>query len=348
MRAFLFLTGMLLFSLLLGTGVLGLLYGRRSRKLYMGDRLITGFVTILGTAEAAHLAALFLGRTFTDACSLFGAGIGALSLASLGVWLWLRTGDGKDVHRRGKRTLRRTGRTSGGSGADCTPLFVGSFLLFCILVIYQIVTVTSGDSVNRTGEMTVETVQSFLDTDGIYLINPLTGRPYESGVPLRIRILGLPSLYGILCRLSGLPARELVWRLMPLFTILMCYMAYGMLARALFPERGEHEKRMLFMALTAAVLCVGDYLYGMDGFGLLYHGFGGVTIRNLVLVPYILGLAMRHKWRPTILCILAEVCLVWTLYGMGVCLVVTCGMAGLRIWQKKRAGGLREAGEEDG
>ncbi|MDE6701734.1 MAG: hypothetical protein K2K10_12115, partial [Acetatifactor sp.] len=71
MRAFLFLAGMILFSLLLGTGVLGVLYGRESRKLHMADRLLAGFMAILGLAEVAHLAAVFLGRSFSDVVLLF-------------------------------------------------------------------------------------------------------------------------------------------------------------------------------------------------------------------------------------------------------------------------------------
>lgn len=350
------MAGMAVLSVALGTGVLGILYGRRSRGMDMGDRLIVGFMAILGTAEAAHLAALFSGRAFADACRLFVVGIAALLLVSLGIWLWLRRGDVRKAQPKRGGNRRTSGGSASGSKAfggsggyiDGSPLSMGICLLFVILVIYQIVTVTSGDFVNRTGDMTVETVQSFLDTDGIYRVNPLTGGAYESGVPLRIRILGLPSLYGMLCRISGLSARELIWQRMPLFTMLMCYAAYWMLAKALFAGRGEEKKRMLFMALAAAVFCVGDYLYGMDGFGLLHHGFGGAAIRNLVLVPYLLGLAARHKWRPAFLCILAEICLVWTLYGMGVCLLVTGGTAALRLWQKRRAGGLHGAGEEDG
>jgi hypothetical protein len=94
------------------------------------------------------------------------------------------------------------------------------------------------------------------------------------------------------------------------------------------------------------VFCVGDYLYGMDGFGLLHCGFRGVTIRSTVLVPYVFGLAMRRKWKAAVLGIVAEACIVWTLYGMGVCLLVVLGMAAVRIWQKGRIKGFYEAGEE--
>ena len=47
------------------------------------------------------------------------------------------------------------------------------------------------------------------------------------------------------------------------------------------------------------------------------------TIRALVLLPYLLSCLMDRRYMGVILCILAEACMVWTLYGAGVCLLVT-------------------------
>lgn len=352
MNVFLFLVGMPVIQVLLGSGALGVVYGRRACKMHIADRLIVGFLVEIGLAEVVHLAAVVLGRSFSDAVFLFEAGMVVLGFVSLGIWLWQRWESRKESRRgRGSRRGRRvgTGRLSGRiSGSDVTPVTAGLFLVFALLVIYQIVTITSGDYIYRAGDMTAETVKSFLETDGLYRVNPLTGRAYEGGIPFRIQILCLPTLYGILCQIFGLPVTELVWKLFPLHVLLMSYLAFGRMAHALLTEekrRGQVE-RLLFMVLTAAVLCVGDYLYGMDGFGLLYCGFRGVTIRSVVLLPYVFGLALRHRWRLAVLCILAEACIVWTLYGMGACLVVTLGMAALRIWQKKRAEGFDEVGKE--
>lgn len=351
MRALMLLVCLVPLSLLLGTGVLGVLCGRQAGKLYMADRLITGLMTVVGMAEIAHLAAVFLARSFAETVILFVAGTVLLALVSLGICLWMYPGlFGKKRKKRGRYSSQRRhslqGRDSGWSGADITPFFAGVLLVFMLLVIYQIVTVMSGNSVYRSGDMTVETVESFLETDGIYQVNPLTGQNYELGVPLRIRILCLPTLYGILCRIFGLQAVELVWRLVPIFVLFLCYLAFWTLAKALFVGEKDREKRLLFLTITAAVICVGDYLYGMDGFGLLHCGYRGVTIRNMILMPYIFGLALRHRWRPVFLCILAEACLVWTLYGMGACLLAAFGMGAVRVWQKRRGRTLLNAGEE--
>lgn len=335
MKAFLFLLCMFGFSILLGTGVTGAMYGGRVRKSQVADRMIVGFMTLLAVAEMAHLTALFLGRSFSEGVFLFAAGAAALSLVSAGAWLWRKRGDSK------KRK-----RAFGLRGKDVTPFAAGLFLVGALLVISQIVVITSGNFVNRAGDMTVETVQSFLRTDGLWQVNPLTGRAYEIGMPKRIQILGLPTFYGIACRIFGLSAAETVERLMPLVVLFLSYMAYWLLAGALFPKEGDGTKRMLFMVLVAAVFSVGDYLYAMDGFGLLYRGYRGVTIRNTVLVPYVLGLTLRNRWRLVWLCVAVEACIVWTLYGAGACLVVALGMRGLYGWQKRRADGWSEAGEE--
>ncbi|MCM1101294.1 MAG: DUF6077 domain-containing protein [Clostridium sp.] len=335
MGAFWFVLCMAGFSVLLGTGVTGVIYGGQARKLHMADRILVGFLTLLGVAEAAHLTMLFAGRSFAEGIAVFAAGTGVLSVFLGAVWLW-----------RKRRAPGSRKRGSGWQGRDITPLVAGLLLVWTLLLISQIVTVWSGEHVYRAGDMTVETVQSFLQTDGLWQVNPLTGQAYEVGVPKRIQILGLPTFYGVLSRIFGLSAAETVERLIPLWVLFMSYLTYWLLAGTLFPKKQDRVGRLLFMVIVAAVFSVGDYLYGMDGFGLLYGGYRGVTIRNAVLVPYTLSLALRNRWRLVWLCMAAEVCVVWTLYGLGACAVVALGIWILWLWQRKRMESLGETGEE--
>ena len=85
---------------------------------------------------------------------------------------------------------------------------------------------------------------------------------------------------------------------------------------------------------------------GVDGFDIFYGGFRGVTIRAVVLLPYLIVCLMERKCFGVILCVLAEACMVWTLYGAGTCLLVTFGWIVLRKLlsllpgrQKKEAAG---------
>jgi hypothetical protein len=295
--------------------------------MYMADRLITGWIIVIGLAEAVHLAAAFLNRSFSDAVLWFEIGVTVLTLAS---------------------TVFGIRHSSGRKKSDfhSTSLLAGLFLAFVLLVVWQLVTVMSTGNVYREGDMTAETVESFLATDGIYKVNPLTGQAYESGIPLRIRILCLPTLYGILCRIFGMGATEVVWKYVPLVVLCLSYSAFWILAKILFGGEKERDKRLLFMVCVAAIFCVGDYMYGMDGFGLLHCGFQGVTIRNTVLLPYVVGQALRRRWKAAVLCILAEACMVWTLYGVGACVLTALGMASVRVWRKRRIKGFPNVGEE--
>lgn len=82
-------------------------------------------------------------------------------------------------------------------------------------------------------------------------------------------------------------------------------------------------KRRTFLLIVGILFSTGAYMPGVDGFDVFYGGFRGVTIRAAVLLPYLLSCLMDRKYTGVILCILAEACIVWTLYGAGVCLLVT-------------------------
>lgn len=341
----------------------------------LADKLIIGFIVLLGMAEAGHLFMVFGHRPFSDAARLYGVGVGILAAGVAGYEIWRRVSAG-DAHfsSAGQGRGVRNGRRK--QHVVITPVLVGACLVFGLLALYQFMTIVSLNDIDRTGDMTVETVESILDTGSAYEVNPLTGRAYTAGVPNRIRILGLPTFYAIICRTADLctgPATdsaaqnvleaqgvagednrsddgwshwELLTKWIPAIVLFLSYLAFWTVAKALFPEKKDREKRMIFMAFIAVALCVGDYAFGMEGFGLLHGGYRGVTIRGAVLVPYTFGLTLRHKWKTTAVCVLAEGCIVWTLYGMGVCLAVILGMGAIRLWQIRRGENLHIAGKE--
>lgn len=86
-------------------------------------------------------------------------------------------------------------------------------------------------------------------------------------------------------------------------------------------------------------------MYGLEGFGLLHGGFQGVTIRNAVLMPYLFGLCLRRKWKLAILAILAESCLVWTLYGAGMGLLTVFLYFVVTFFKNRLTDGGKEAAE---
>ena len=279
------------------------------RKNTFGDCLITGVIAVIGLAEISHLTAVFLGRSFTDCALLLAVSLGlllALGLGFLAAWR--------------KRIFRKSPGRASVSAAERLL-----YAMFALIVISQLIFIGMGNAIYRSGDMTVETVESFLAADGAYRVNPMTGMPYTEGIPLRLKILCLPTLYGSLCRWTGLRPALVIRTLVPMAVLLSCYVSFSVLGRTLFPE--DRQKRACFLLLTSLLLWVGAYGYGMDGFNLLCCGWQGVAIRSGVLLPWTLSLCLRHKWFGAFLCVLAEGSIVWTFYGCGICLAVTAGMA---------------------
>lgn len=298
------------------------------RNYFVGDYLLAGGFAIVGLAEAAHLSAVFLGRSFSDCTVIWLALQAAFLVAAVGHGIVLKC--------RGEGAGRNASPFRGKPGvAD----WVLCALLVCVMV-SQLVYILAAGGGYRHGDMTAETVNSFLETNQVYGVNPLTGRPYTGGLPLRLKILCLPTLYGSICRITGLPVQLVAWKLVPVLTLLACYLAYGVLAHSLFPDNGK--KRGCFLIAVSLLLWAENYMFGMDGFGVLSCGFRGVAIRNAVLLPWLFSLLIRKRWLAALFCVLAEACMVWTLYGLGVCAAVTAGMAAAGLVARLRASG-REA-----
>jgi len=280
------------------------------------DLLLTGELILTGLAVTAHVTAVFTGQSFSRCTVLFLSVLGvALLLAFILILFYILS------HRGGKNNGERF-----VINKIKKPDSVETFLtgIFWILVAVQMIYLLWNAGVYTRGDMTVETVGSFLQMDGIYRVNPMTGQAYVEGIPSRLKILCLPTLYGILCRFSGLTPEIVVTEAVPLWIFVSSYAAFFCAGKSLFPD--SRKKRICFMIAVVILMWAGCGFYSMDGFDLLYCGYRGVTIRNLVLIPYLLSLCLRRKWIPVILCILAEACIVWTFYGLGACLLTAVGL----------------------
>lgn len=325
---------------LLGKGALVLLYGRKGkRELTNVDALIVGALSCLGIAEAAHLAGVLLGLSFSVCVRVFAV------ITALGCLLGLLAENGRRRRERNDAVARRQKEKQRLRGNTAT-LTAGQqiiFIVFGISVLLQVIYLVAGTQTYRAGDMTVETVNTFLAADGIYTVNPLTGLAYELGIPLRLKILSLPTFYGILCSLFDLPAGILVYHMAPVTVLLGGYLVYGKLARLLFAD--SPEKRGVFLLLVSLLFWLGTYRYGMDGFGALFCGYRGVSIRGAVLLPYTVLACLKKDYRAIVLCVLAEACIVWTFYGLGYCLLTAALMTAARLGMDK-LGQDKAAGKE--
>lgn len=318
---------MLIVPWVAGNGILRILYRNSGKgEFSFCDVLLTGGIAVIGVAEAVHLSAV-LGHLSLDRCvPLFGGLTGSLCLVSLTIWLIPR--------------FRKKDSAEGWAVEKPSPLF----LLPVLMLLAQAVYILLMGGIYLNGDMTVETVVSFLYSNEIYQVNPITGAAYQGGIPFRLEILCLPTFYSILCRIFSLEPQTVVWQVVPCVTLACCYGAFCCVGKTLFPESGKRQA--CFLSAVSVLLWSGSYAFGMDGFGVLYSGWRGVVIRNIVLIPYLVSLCLRKKWKLAVLCIAAEACLVWTLYGAGACMFLAVGLAvaGL-VWhrvEKQTEGGRRD------
>ncbi len=267
-----------------------------------------GTIVIIGLFECGHLAGVFLGM------SVSGCGLVTLGLMAAACILGLIV-----LYRKRRQIFGRKGRHN-----VYRPGIVQA--VFWVLAISQIYYIFTADILQTPGDITLETLNSFLATGEIYSVSPLTGKEM-TGMPLRYKILCLPTVYTLLCRWFGAEPELIVNRVVPALVLCMTYMSYCLLGTALFgrEEQGK-KKRMWFLVIVAMIfwLCEGSVY--LEGYGVLHAGWLGTTIRSSVLIPLCLYGALERKWLVSVVCILAEACIVWTFWGFGVCAVVLAGV----------------------
>ena len=189
-------------------------------------------------------------------------------------------------------------------------------IIFRAIVLLQIFVIMFTAIPYIKSDITVETVNSFLSTGLIYSENPLNGGAVA--VPMRLKVLCLPTIYAFLCRVFHAEAVTVVWRAVPVVVLLLSYVAFSSLSKTLFRRSSD---RTLFMLVVGALLSAGCYAYGMEGFLLLFAGWQGNTIRAMVLMPATLNFAIKKQWILCALMVVTESMIVWTFYGAGFCLV---------------------------
>lgn len=293
---------------------------------YIEDYFLIGGIAVVGLAEVAHLGAMFTGQSFSGCVMLFGI---MLMLFTLGCIIFA----GAYIGRKKKKNrvsdaeiedLQKFKKQEKEATGCKDKWLIGVRVLFLLLIMLQVILICVKEEVYIGGDLTAEMVESLLSTDAFYQVNPLTGQAYISGVPTRLKILCLPTLYAILCDVLHMSPEVVIWKILPTIVLLGSYLAYRILARVFWANNAF--ARSIFMIIVALCFLLGDYMYGVDGFGVMHAGYRGVAIRAAILLPYTFGLCLRKKWLVAVLCILAEACMMWTFYGIGACFLVIIGM----------------------
>lgn len=287
----------------------------------LSDKIITGSMVVLGLAEAAHLAALFL-KLSVHSCLNIMAVLFAVVVFGV-VFLYINK-------------LKKRKFAKGAGKQPVYDAFLKTFqaypvlvLLLFLLIVFQVIWNYLLHAPYIAGDITGESVQMLLVSDRLYEINPMTGEPFTAGMPMRLKILVLPTLYAALAKWTGITVPVLVYQIVPGLVLVLSYLVYGRWAAYLFPT--DRKKQLWFMLFVALIYQFGAYSTGMDGFALFFRGWQGAAIRAGVILPYALLSGLKEQWLKVCLCLFAEVCVVWTFYGLGYTVVITAVLLLIRL-----------------
>ena len=310
---------MVVLPTIIGAGVMTVVYRKNTRMhILFSDCYVLGMLACIGIGEMAHAIGRMGTVTLTKTGMLFGVFVAAIAVVSFVIAL----------HGFRQNKNRYTLWLVGERTSQVLPI------AFLLLFLAQILFIYCKNPLVTAGDITLETVQSFLVQDGIYKVLPLTGMVSEQGMPLRYTILCLPTIYAILSQQFGIEAELVVCHIMPIGVLAGSYLAYYRLSNTLFGEK-KLSRRFWFLIIVGLVFTFSEGAVFLDGYSALHSGYTGVAIRNLVLVPYALSAALEGRWWKVILCILAEACIVWTFLGCGVCVVIALGILILEILEKR-------------
>ena len=308
--------------ILLGLGIMTIVYGKKGHSsIGFPDCVVCGFLGCIGIFQMAHGIGLFgkmsLSRTGSVLVILLIGCTMLMAIVSL-------IGIIKNRFQHCKSIFYEA------VPAALPLFFLGLFLVQSLFVFCRNPIIISGD-------ITLETVQSFLVHDGIYRVMPLTGMQSDMGMPLRYTILCLPTVYAIVADKFNLDPQLVVCHIIPVLVLGVTYLAYFRLSESLFGKE-KLKERYCFLVAVGLLLTFSAQVPFLDGYGALHAGYLGTSIRNLILVPYVISSMLERRYWKAILCILAEACIVWTFYGCGVCVALTLGMLILDVLARKVPG----------
>lgn len=151
-----------------------------------------------------------------------------------------------------------------------------------------------------SGDFTAETVNTALQSDLIYENHPGMGDTFTYGITFRGKLVSLPLFYAYLKGLfSGgelfpCHAAVLVYRIIPIWGLLLSYMVYGLWADVFFGKTDmSRDRAALFFIGLGFINIFGAYSENSILYYQMYRGFRGETIVFAVLIPYTIYLCWQ-------------------------------------------------------
>lgn len=276
------------------------------------DTYICGVMTMIAVSGVLHLFVMFTNRPFGDYLKLYPV-ILAVPMV-IGFVLTIFEIRKNNAEFSVKARLIAFFRSWFGSKE--LQIFAALTLVAIVLCVLKIIT----GATDISGDFTLETIRTTMQTDSIYQYNSLTGKVLEEGMPIRQQILTLPFFFAFLSEFFGVEITLLLYKVFPCYTLFLGMLTYSRFAGTLFVK--EKEKQMIFMFVISFMLLVGDYASTSPAALVLHQGFTGSALCTAMVIPFAIYACMNRKWFMACLCVAAELFLIWTTYGLGFSVLV--------------------------
>lgn len=263
--------------------------------------LPTGLFVEILLAFIANLGGLVRGGNFWFAKNIFIILSICTLLFSIVI---LIIGERKNKEKKGKVSIN-------------SNYIIGAVMCFLLLLALIAMGINAG--VINEKDFTPEMAESFIREGSMHKINPLTGAEYVSGVPTRIKVLALPFLYACLCDLSGagiIPFLNIFVRIMVVITSFSSFVWLGnAVIKDKFPQ-------IVYAMIVLILMLATSGTYSLGG-GLVTAPYSSMTIRNMIVIPFVFTCLMKRRYLGVILAVIVEIAISWTLMGLGMSLLIT-------------------------
>lgn len=285
----------------------------------MGIWLISGLWIFLGCAEAAHLFTIMTDRslhTYSVISIVFGM-TGFFIYTMCSIYL-----------QRRKKTTKKI-KYQIGKKQDW--MYIALFIVLSIITMRHFCGNYVPNLQDAVYEITLEnTVSGTLMTK-----HPFLGTDPETGMPMRMQILGLSSFYSALITISKQSVYTILCKVVPMFVWVCSMLLYWTIGQAIFSH--DRRRSLLFISFVACIFIVTSKIEGTIGNRLFFAGFSPETIRAVLLIPYTIYVSWEKKWHLAVLAVVIEACLVWTTFGIGYCFLIMLCMYVIHRLSDRRA-----------
>lgn len=264
---------------LLGTIVDLLIKGKRKS---LPATYVTGFFLLLLIFEGAAIAAMKLDLSFSMLANLFSVLLVLICGAVL--FRWKRLYVKKSFNWKNILFKRNM---------DITVLYIFVLLLFAaqIGVSFHFSPIVQEDN-------TMEIMQTTLTTNGIYMYNSMTGQVSANGIAMQGKFMALPLFYAYICRVFQMNPGILLYRIVPVWILILSYLVYAHLAQQMFrtdEDKPDSFAVTVFVLLYSALLLFGDFLFTAISYRIFHCAWTGETVVVAISLPFIISQCLQLR-----------------------------------------------------